>query len=143
MSIFDSRDINRGEVAQKLFYDSSKGYYEFNSKVYSKVKNLITLRKSLPVMSDGEFEILKTKNKSDFSYIRKNKDKQILVINNLAKNKIVAEITLPADIVLKNKGEIKSLKNLINKDNIKVNISLQNRTMHLRVAPYQTIWLEL
>ncbi|MBR5303704.1 MAG: hypothetical protein IKU37_02635 [Candidatus Gastranaerophilales bacterium] len=143
LSIFDSRDINRGEVAQKLFYDSSKGYYEFNSKVYSKVKNLITLRKSLPVMSDGEFEILKTKNKSDFSYIRKNKDKQILVINNLAKNKIVAEITLPADIVLKNKGEIKSLKNLINKDNIKVNISLQNRTMHLRVAPYQTIWLEL
>ena len=143
LSVFDSRDINRGEVAQKLFYGSSKGYYEFNSKVYSKVKNLITLRKSLPVMSDGEFEILKTKNKSNFSYIRKNKDKQILVINNLAKDKIVAEITLPADIVLKNKGEIKSLKNLINKDNIKVNISLQNRTMHLRVAPYQTIWLEL
>ena len=143
LSVFDSRDINRGNVAQKLFYGSTKGYYEFNSKVYSKVKNLITLRKSLPVMSDGDFEILKTKNKSNFSYIRKNKDKQILVINNLAKEKIVAEITLPTDIVLKNKGEIKSLKNLVNGDNIKLNISLQNRTMHLRVAPYQTIWLEL
>ncbi|MBQ4645795.1 MAG: alpha-glucosidase C-terminal domain-containing protein [Candidatus Gastranaerophilales bacterium] len=143
LSVFDSRDINRGEVAQKLFYGSTKGYYEFNSKVYKKVQNLITLRKSLPVIADGDFEILKTKNKSNFSYIRKNKDKQILIINNLAKEKIVAEITLPADIVLKNKGEIKSLKNLVNGDNIKVNISLQNRTMHLRVAPYQTIWLEL
>lgn len=143
LSVFDSRDINRGDVAQKLFYGSIKGYYKFNSKVYKKVQNIISLRKSLPVMTDGDFEILKTKNKSNFSYIRKNKDKQILVINNLAKDKIVAEITLPTDVVLKNKGEIKSLKNLVNGDNIKVNISLQNRTMHLRVAPYQTIWLEL
>lgn len=143
LSVFDSRDINRGSVAQKLFYGSTKGYYEFNSKVYKKVQNLISLRKTLPVMSDGDFEILKTKNKSNFSYIRKNKDKQILVINNLAKEKIVAEISLPTDIIIKNKGEIKSLKNLINGDNIKLNISLQNKTMHLRVAPYQTIWLEL
>lgn len=143
LSIFDSRDINRGEVAQKVFYGSTKGYYEFNSKVYKKVQNLIHLRRELAVLNDGDFEILKTKNKSNFSYIRKNKDKQILIINNLANEKIVAEITLPADIILKNKGKIKSLKNLINGDNIKVNISLQNRTMHLRVAPYQTIWLEL
>lgn len=143
LSVFDSRDINRGEVAQKVFYGSTKGYYEFNSKVYKKVQNLIRLRRELSVLNDGEFEILKTKNKSNFSYIRKNKDKQILIINNLANEKIVAEITLPTDIIFKNKGKIKSLKNLINGDNIKVNISLQNRTMHLRVAPYQTIWLEL
>lgn len=143
LSVFDSRDINRGNVAQKLFYGSTKGYYEFNSKVYKKVQNLITLRKMLPVMSCGEFEILKTKNKSNFSYIRKNKDQQILVINNLANEKIVAEITLPADIVFKNKGKITTLRNLVNDDDIKVDISLQNRTMHLRVAPYQTIWLEL
>ncbi len=143
LSVFDSRDINRGEVAQKLFYGSTKGYYEFNSKVYKKVQNLIALRKMLPVMNCGEFEILKTKNKSNFSYIRKNKDQQILVINNLANEKIVAEITLPADIVFKNKGKITTLRNLVNDDDIKVDISLQNRTMHLRVAPYQTIWLEL
>ncbi len=143
LSVFDSRDINRGNVAQKLFYGSTKGYYEFNSKVYKKVQNLITLRKMLPVMSDGDFEILKTKNKGNFSYIRKNKDQQILVINNLANEKIVAEITLPADIVFKNKGKITTLRNLVNDDDIKVDISLQNRTMHLRVAPYQTIWLEL
>ncbi len=143
LSVFDSRDINRGNVPQKLFYGSTKGYYEFNSRVYKKVQNLIAIRKQLPVMSEGDFEILKTKNKSNFSYIRKNKDKQILVINNLSKNKLVAQINLPADVIIKNKGKITSLKNLINDDNVKVNISLQNQTMNLRLAPYQTIWLEL
>ena len=143
LSVFDSRDINRGNVPQKLFYGSTKSYYEFNSKVYKKVQNLIAIRKSLPVMSEGDFEILKTKNKSNFSYIRKNKDKQILVINNLSKNKLIAQINLPADVIIKKKGKITSLKNLINGDNVRVNISLQNQTMNLRLAPYQTIWLEL
>ena len=143
LSTFDSRDIHRGNVAQKLFYGSTKGYYEFNSKVYKKAKNLIALRKSLPVIVNGSFDILKTKSKSNFAYLRKNKDKQILIIHNLSKEKIVAQLDLPADIILKNGGKIKSLKNLINNDNIKVNISLQNKTMHLRMAPYQTLWLEL
>lgn len=143
LSPFDSRDINRGEIPRKLFYGSTKGYYEYNSKIYNKVKNLISLRKSLPVMSDGSFEILKTKNKSNFSYIRKNKEQQILVINNLSKEKLIAEITLPKDVILKKKGRIYSLKNLINGDNIRVNISLQNNTMRLRLAPYQVLWLEL
>lgn len=143
VSVFDSRDINRGDVPQKLFYGSTRGYYKFNSKVYEKVKHLIALRKSLPVMTDGDFEILKTKSKSNFAYMRKDSNQQILVINNLSSEKLVAEITLPKNIILKNDGHITSLKNLVNGDNIKVNISLQNKTMHLRLAPYQVLWLEL
>ncbi len=143
ISAFDSRDINRGIVPAKVFYGSTKGYYEFNSKVYAKVKNLIELRKKLPVMANGDFEILKTKSKSNFAYIRKNKDSQILVINNLSKEKLIAEVTLPTNIILKNDGHITSLKNLVNDDDIKVNISLQSKTMHLRIAPYQVLWLEL
>ncbi len=143
LSAFDSRDINRGEVSAKLFYGSKKGYYEFNSKVYSKVKNLIAIRKKYPVLVNGDFELLNTKSKSNFAYIRKNKNSQILIINNLSNDKLIAEVTLPAGVVLKNDGRITSLKNLVNNDNIKVNISLQNRTMHLRVAPYQVLWLEL
>ncbi len=143
LSCFDSRDIHRGNVPMKLFYGSTKGYYEFNSKIYKRVKHLIGLRKQLLPLTRGSFEILKTKSKSNFAYIRKTKDKTILVINNLSKEKLIAEVTLPADIVLKNKGQITSLKNLINNDNIKVNISMQNRTMHLRLAPYQVLWLEL
>jgi hypothetical protein len=94
-------------------------------------------------MSDGSFEILKTTSKENFSYIRKNKTQEILVINNLSKNKIVAEITLPTTTILKNNRKITKLKNLINGDNIRVNVSLQNNTMHLRVAPYQVLWLDL
>lgn len=143
LSVFDSRDINRGKVASKLFWGSKKGYYKFNSKVYQKVKNLIALRKTLPVMADGDFIILNTMSKSNFAYIRKNKDSQILVINNLSKDKLIAQISIPKDVVLKNNGEIKSLKNLINGDNIKVNISMQSRKMNLKLAPYQVLWLEL
>lgn len=143
VSAYDSRDINRGDVPKKLFYGSTSGYYKFNSRVYKKVKNLIALRKSHPVMSGGDFEILKTKSKSNFAYIRKNAEEQILVINNLSSEKLVAEITLPKSIILKNNGHITSLKNLVNDDNIKVDISLQNKTMHLKLAPYQVLWLEL
>lgn len=143
LSVFDSRDINRGNVTKKLFYGSQVGYYKYNSQVYNKVKNLISVRKNLPVMADGKFEILKTKSKSNFAYIRKNKTQQILVINNLSKEKLYADITLPVDVILKNNGNIKSLKNLINNDNVKVNISMKNKTIHLRVAPYQVLWLDL
>ncbi len=142
-SFFDSRDINRGNIPQKLFYGSTKGYYEFNSKVYNKVKHLIEVRKSLPVMTDGDFEILKTKSEHNFCYIRKNKEQQILVVNNLSKDKLVAEITLPPNIILKNNGHIRSLKNLLTGENVPANISLKNRTIYLKAAPYQVLWLQL
>lgn len=143
LSYFDSRDIHRGNIPYKLFYGSAKDYYEFNSKVYKKVKNLIHLRRELPVMSRGQFISLNTKLPANFAYIRKDKDKQILVVNNLSDKKITAEITLPVDIILKNNGHIRVLKNLVNDDNVWVNLSLKNKTMHLRVKPYGVLWLEL
>ncbi len=143
LSAFDSRDIHRGNIPYKLFYGSTNNYYSYNSKVYKKVKNLIHLRKKFPTLARGEFIPLKTKSPHNFAYIRKDKDKQILIINNLSNEKLIAEITLPMNIILKNDGHITTLKNLINNDNIKVNISLTNRTMHLRVAPYGVLWLEL
>jgi len=143
-SYFDSRDINRGAVPAKLFYGSSKNYYEFNSKVYKKVKNLISVRKNLPAMSRGDFTLLKTKSPSNFSYIRSLEDEKILVINNLSGEKLIAEITLPVNVILgAEENHITSFKNLVNGDDVKVNISLKNRTMHLRIAPYGVAWLKL
>ena len=143
-SYFDSRDINRGAIPAKLFYGSSRDYYEFNSKVYKKVRNLISIRKKLPAMSRGDFTLLKTKSSSNFSYIRSYEDEKILVINNLSGEKLIAEITLPVNIVLEaDDKRITSLKNLINGDDVKVDISLKNRTMHLRIAPYGVVWLKL
>lgn len=144
LSYFDSRDIHRGAVPAKLFYGSSKDYYAFNSKVYKKVKNLISVRKNLPSMSKGDFTLLKTKSPANFSYIRSLNDEKILVINNLSGEKLIAEITIPLNIVLDADGKkITSFKNLINGDDVKVNISLTNRTMHLRIAPYGVVWLKL
>lgn len=144
LSYFDSRDIHRGAVPAKLFYGSSKDYYAFNSKVYKKVKNLISVRKNLPSMSKGDFTLLKTKSPANFSYIRSVDDEKILVINNLSGEKLVAEITIPVNVVLEADGKkITSFKNLINGDDVKVNISLTNRTMHLRIAPYGVVWLKL
>ena len=96
LSCFDSRDIHRGAVPAKLFYGASKDYYEFNSKVYKNVKNLIELRKSLPSMSKGDFTLLKTSSPANFAYIRSYKDEKILVINNLSGEKLIADITIPA-----------------------------------------------
>ncbi len=143
-SYFDSRDINRGAVPAKLFYGSSKNYYEFNSRVYKKVKNLISLRKRLPSMSRGDFTLLKTKSPSNFAYIRSLEDETILVINNLSKEKLIAEITIPMNVIFgAEDNKITSFKNLVNGDDVKVNISLKNRTMNLRIAPYGAVWLKL
>ena len=144
LSYFDSRDIHRGAVPAKLFYGSSKDYYTFNSKVYQKVKNLISVRKNLISMSKGDFTLLKTKSPANFSYIRSYGDEKILVINNLSAEKLIAEITIPVNVVLEADGKrITSFKNLVNGDDVKVDISLTNRTMHLRIAPYGVVWLKL
>lgn len=143
LSVFDSRDINRGPVPKKLFYGSQKGWYLFNSKVYNNTRHLIGVRKSLPVMASGSFDILRTSDKSCLSYIRKNKSREILVINNLSKEKIVADIPLPITTILKNNKKITRLKNLLTNENIKINVSLSDNTMHLLLAPYQVLWLDL
>ncbi|MBO6257506.1 alpha-glucosidase C-terminal domain-containing protein [bacterium] len=143
LSVFDSRDINRGPVPRKLFYGSQKGWYLFNSKVYYNTKHLLRVRKSLPVMSDGGFDILKTSSNSCLAYIRKNKTQKVLVINNLAKDKVYTDITLPITMFLKNNKKITRLKNLLNGENIKVNVSLTDNTLHLLLHPYQVLWLDL
>ena len=95
-------------------------------------------------MSKGDFTLLKTKSPANFSYIRSLGDEKILVINNLSAEKLVAEITIPVNIVLEADGKkIASFKNLINGDDVRVNVSLTNRTMHLRIAPYGVVWLKL
>lgn len=143
LSVFDSRDINRGPVPKKLFYGSQKGWYLFNSRVYNNTKRLIEVRKSLPVMTDGSFDILKTPDKNCLSYIRKNNKQEVLVINNLSKNKTVANIPVPLTTIIKNNKKITGLKNLLTNENIKINVSLSDNTMHLLLAPYQVLWLDL
>lgn len=143
LSVFDSRDINRGPVPKKLFYGSQKGWYLFNSKVYFNTKHLLKVRKTLPVMSDGSFDIIKTSSKSCLCYIRKNKTQEVLVINNLSGERITTDISIPITTVLRNNKKIIRLKNLITNDNMRVHISFQNKTIHLTLAPYQVLWFDV
>lgn len=143
LSVFDSRDINRGPVPKKLFYGSQKGWYLFNSKVYNNTKHLLEVRKSLPVMSDGSFDILRSSSKNCLSYIRKNKERQILVINNLSNEKIATDIYLPIANILKSNKKITRLKNLLSNDNIKVNVTYPDNAVHLLLAPYEVLWFDL
>ena len=47
LSYFDSRDINRGPIKQKVFYDAMKNTNSYNHKVYARVQKLIKIRKLL------------------------------------------------------------------------------------------------
>ena len=62
LSYFDSRDINRGAIRAKNFYNAQE-----NSKVYKRVKQLIKVRKENPVISRGTFTQVKTKSPEIFA----------------------------------------------------------------------------
>ena len=65
------------------------------------------------------------------------------MINNLSKDKIYTDISLPITMFLKNNKKITRLKNLITGDNIKVNITLSDNTIHILLHPYTVLWLDL
>ena len=92
----------------------SFGKARFVQKRLLSIRNLISVRKNLPVMSRGDFTLVKTKSPSNFSYIRSLGDEKILVINNLSGEKLIAEITIPISVVLDAEdNKINSFKNLI------------------------------
>ena len=57
----------------------------------------------------------------------------------------IITILIPITIISFKKNETNFImeENKHNVDNIKVNISLKNKTMHLRLSPYQTLWLDV
>lgn len=141
LSYFDSRDINRGRVAAKMFYGSSKDYYEFNSKIYKKVKTLIKARKETLALSRGTFALLKTNSPSVFAYQRKFGNEKIIAINNLSNKRIEAEIELPLDLVLKQGVKRLEFKDIIDGDNMDLKIQTALRKVTINLKPYEYLWL--
>lgn len=137
LSYFDSRDINRGAIRAKNFYNEQE-----NSKVYKRVKQLIKVRKENPVISRGTFTQVKTKSPEIFAYTRTYKDEKVIIINNLSDNKVKAEIELPTDTIWTGDREV-MLTDLLNKRKIKVSISTTNKKMELLLRPYDTAWLKM
>lgn len=137
LSYFDSRDINRGAIRSKNFYNAQE-----NSKVYKKVRQLIKVRKENPVISRGTFSQIKTKSPEVFAYKRRYKDEKVIIVNNLSNKKIKAEIELPTDTIFTGDKDIE-LTDLLNKRKINVSISTTNKKMTLLLRPYDTAWLKV
>lgn len=137
LSYFDSRDINRGAIRAKNFYNAQQ-----DNKVYKRVKQLIKVRKENPVISRGTFTQVKTKSPEIFAYTRTYNDEKIIIINNLSNKKIKAEIELPTETIWTGDKDV-LLTDLLNKRKLKVSISTTNKKMTLLLRPYDTAWLKI
>lgn len=143
LSYFDSRDINRGKITAKMFYDSSKNYYEFNGKVYKHVKRIIEARKNSSALKRGDFDLLKSNSESIFAYKRSLKDKTVLVVNNLSNKKQTVEIEIPVDVVIKQGIKKIEFFDLIRKDRMDLKYNKLTRRVILNLKPYQYYWLKI
>lgn len=142
LSYFDSRDINRGKVNAKMFYGSSKNYYEFNSKIYKKVKSLIEIRKTLPEISRGTFTLLKANDPSILAYQRKLKDERLIIVQNLSGDRKNVEIELPIDMVLVQGKKHIEFYDLIDEHNMDVKSLFASRKIVVNLRPYEYLWLK-
>ena len=140
LSYFDSRDINRGPIKQKVFYDAMKNSDSYNHRVYARVKKLIRVRKQYPVMTRGTFTEIKTESPEVFAYVREYKDDRIVVINNLSPDKI------KATVIFTNEKKKKKSKDIFLKDLLTdkmVRAKAQNKKFTVRLDAYDAMWLKM
>ena len=141
ISFFDSRDINRGPITKKSFYDAEKNPDSFSGKIYRKVKKLIYLRKENPLITRGNFQRLKTNRNEIFTYLRKNNSEQMIIANNLSGGSIIANIELPKETVKRIKAQ-KKLKDLISGNKVDLH-KISPDIYQINLKPYQSVWIKL
>ncbi|MBF0546007.1 MAG: alpha-glucosidase C-terminal domain-containing protein [Candidatus Riflebacteria bacterium] len=141
-SYFDSRDINRGPVTKDMFYSAMHDNSDngnLNSKVYRTVKNLIKKRKENSVLTKGSLSEVKSDKENIFSYLRKNDNQCILVVNNLSDKTLKSNLDLSKDIVSRlNK---KPLLDSISDKPIDAEITASG--LKITLEPYQSFWIKL
>lgn len=139
---FDSRDINRGAIKKRVFYNATRAENSFEGKVYKKVKQLIEVRKKYPVIARGEFSQIKTNSPEIFAYMRTLGDEQIIIINNLSEHRTVAELNIP-NIPWWKKDDNVYLLDLLNNRKRRVNYSKPNKNLIMRLKPYDSVWFKV
>jgi len=87
-------------------------------------KRLITLRKTMPVIAEGDYQPWADKHESVYAYIRHHEEASLLVLNNFADH--TATVTIPAEFV---DGDVL----VTNYDNTAIS------TTEVALAPYQTL----
>ena len=142
LSYFDSRDINRGAIKRRTFYNATRAENSFEGKVFKKVKQLIEVRKKYPVIARGDFTQIKTNAPEIFAYMRTLGDEQIIVINNLSDNRTVAELNIP-NIPWWKKDDDVYLLDLLNNRKRRVNYSKPTKNLIMRLKPYDSVWFKV
>ena len=140
LSYFDSRDINRGPISQKTFYDAKNIAGTYGNTVYSRVKKLISLRKQYPILTRGSFTEIKSDSPEVFSYVRALNGERVVIINNLSDKKINATVNFIDDDFGKKSKDI-YLKNLLTDKGIKAKV--QNKKLTVKLEPYAAMWLKM
>lgn len=140
LSYFDSRDINRGPIKQKVFYNAMKNTDSYNHRVYARVQKLIKVRKQYPVMTRGTFTEIKTETPDVFAYVREYNDDRIVVINNLSPDKAKATVIFTDDNFGKKSKDI-FLKDLLTDKMVRAKV--QNKKLTVRLKPYDAMWLKM
>lgn len=140
LSYFDSRDINRGPIKQKVFYDAMKNTDSYSHKVYARVQKLIKIRKQYPVMTRGTFTEIKTESPEVFAYVREYDGERIVVINNLSPDKEKATVVFINDNFGKKSKDV-YLKDLLTDKMVRA--KAQNKKLTVRLKPYDAMWLKL
>ena len=123
LSYFDSRDINRGPIAQTTFYNAMKNSNSYNHKVYERVQKLI-----------------KTDSPEVFAYVRGLENNRVVVINNLSDNRVRASVNFIDDDFGKKSKDVFMLNLLTGK---MVRVKVQNKKLTVRLKPYDALWLKL
>lgn len=140
LSYFDSRDINRGPIAQQTFINATQQKGTYSNKVYERVKKLIAVRKNNPVMSRGTFVEIKTESPEVFAYVREIPGERIVVINNLSDSKIRATVNFINDDFGKKSKDI-YLRDLLTDKMVRARV--QNKQLSVRLNRYDAMWLKL
>lgn len=145
LSFFDSRDINRGLLTKKVFYDAMQSNKTYSGKIYHKVKKMIELRKSTPALTRGNLTVLKTNYPHILAYTRNYKGEKYLIVNNLSNKRLTAEVDLPTDMIIKSlkNNHYVYLKNILTDEEYRLKISLKNKKSRLLMYPYSVVWLKL
>jgi amylosucrase len=125
----DSRWVHRPRLKPSLLeqrHDPST----VPGRVFAGLRSLIQLRKSLPVLYDGDMEVIATGNLHIFGYVRQHGGQRLLILCNFAEQPQTIEGN-----VLRMYGPGTRFADLISGIAIGV-------TESLTIQPYQYLWLE-
>lgn len=140
ISFYDSRDINRGPIEKKSFYEAIDGNNKLKTELFNTVKTMIKVRKDNYALRRGGFDKVTSDNPHVLSYLRGSDKQNVLIINNLSKEASETSFEL-AEGTIKNLKNIDSATDLLTKSSVK--FKLKDNKIKISLKPYQRLWLEI